>query len=442
MKSKNMISSIFSIIEKLKANTFILQSINTMILRIIGVVTLFGFTLFLTHNYSPAIVGQYDFIRTFLLVVGSLCLLGTEQSILYFAGIVKGQGNSGELKKVYFKKVTLVFLTSMIPILVVFLTGEKIINDFFNDDLIYLLLIKSTAILFFYCITILNTETFRVLDRVYTAELFRNTFKYLSVIIGAIYLLYTHQQGYLVDAFLIGFIILSIVSFCMILIDLNRLEDQDTVLNRISYKELIVKSYPMAISGMAFFLMMSIDIMFLKKYYGNEQVAYYSTAVKLMTILSMVIVSININASIKIAEFHSAKNWTELKKIVRSTSRLIFLFTFPLTLIVVLFSNSILTIFGQGYNNASTALIILMLGQLICSLFGSASIYLNMTGRQNTFKIILIIAVIINFISNGFLVPRYGMVGASISFVISLLFWNICTAIIVYKKDNVNVLIS
>jgi O-antigen/teichoic acid export membrane protein len=83
-----------------------------------------------------------------------------------------------------------------------------------------------------------------------------------------------------------------------------------------------------------------------------------------------------------------------------------------------------------------------MLGQLICSLFGSASIYLNMTGRQNTFKIILIIAVIINFISNGFLVPRYGMVGASISFVISLLFWNICTAIIVYKKDNVNVLIS
>lgn len=443
---KTIVKSMFkegcAIVEKLRANAFVLQSINTMILRVIGVITLFGFTLFLTHNYSPAIVGQYDFIRTFLLVVGSLCLLGTEQSILYFAGIIKGQGNSGELKRIYLKKVTIVFFTSMIPILIVFLMGEKIINRFFNDDYIYLLLIKATAILFFYCITILNTETFRALDKVYTAELFRNTFKYLSVIIGAIYLLYNHQQEYLVDAFLVGFIFLSIVSFFMILFDLNRLEDLASGLNNISYKALIVKSYPMAISGMAFFLMMSIDVMYLKKYYGNEQVAYYSTAVKLMTILSMVIVSININASIKIAEFYSANNIEELKKIVKSTSRLIFSITLPIAVIVIIFSDTMLSVFGAGYGSASKALIILMLGQLFCSLFGSASIYLNMTGRQNIFKIILIISVMINFISNAFLVPQYGMVGASIAFVISLLFWNLCTAIIVYKKDRVNILIS
>jgi hypothetical protein len=54
-----------------------MQSINTMILRIIGVATLFGFTLFLTKNYDPKIIGQYDFIRTYLLVLGSICILGT-----------------------------------------------------------------------------------------------------------------------------------------------------------------------------------------------------------------------------------------------------------------------------------------------------------------------------------------------------------------------------
>jgi O-antigen/teichoic acid export membrane protein len=437
MKNKVMINSIFSIIEKLKANTFILQSINTMILRIIGVVTLFGFTLFLTHNYSPAIVGQYDFIRTFLLVVGSLCLLGTEQSILYFAGVIKGQGNSGELKKVYFKKVTLVFFTSLIPVFVVFLIGEKIINNFFNDDLIYLLLIKSTAILFFYCITILNTETFRVLDRVYTAELFRNTFKYLSVIIGAIYLLYTHQQEYLVDAFLIGFILLSIVSFCMILIDFSMLEDQTTVLNSISYKELIVKSYPMAISGMAFFLIMSFDIFFIKKYFGNEAVAYYSTSMKIITILSMVIISVNINVSTKIAEYYSSQNTIELRKTVKSSTRLIFFICFPIVVFICFFSKTVLNFFGEGYEEASSALILLMVGQGITAAFGSTPIYLNMTGRQVLCQYILLGAVLVDLILNVVLVPIYGMLGAAIAFTVCSIFWILSAAIIIYKKDKI-----
>jgi O-antigen/teichoic acid export membrane protein len=82
-----------------------------------------------------------------------------------------------------------------------------------------------------------------------------------------------------------------------------------------------------------------------------------------------------------------------------------------------------------------------MLGQAFCSLFGSAPIYLNMTGRQKTFQYILIIAVIINFISNRILVPKYGMIGASISFIVSSFFWNLATTALIYYKDKVKVFI-
>ena len=73
-----------SIINQVKENTFIIQSLKTIMLRVFGIALLFGFTLYLTHHYDPKIIGQYDFIRTYLLVVGSICLLGNEQSILYF----------------------------------------------------------------------------------------------------------------------------------------------------------------------------------------------------------------------------------------------------------------------------------------------------------------------------------------------------------------------
>jgi len=51
-------------------NPVVRQSLLTLIIRVLGVVLLFGFTLFLTQKYTPIIVGQYDFVRTFLLLLG------------------------------------------------------------------------------------------------------------------------------------------------------------------------------------------------------------------------------------------------------------------------------------------------------------------------------------------------------------------------------------
>ena len=71
MKSNTLIINSFNkylpFLNLFKKNHFMMQSIKVMILRVIGIITLFGFTLFLTYNYDPKIIGQYDFIRTYLL---------------------------------------------------------------------------------------------------------------------------------------------------------------------------------------------------------------------------------------------------------------------------------------------------------------------------------------------------------------------------------------
>jgi hypothetical protein len=80
-----MLKIISRYLQKNKTKSFILQSLITLVLRVIGVFILFGFTLFLTKNFDPKTVGQYDFVRSFfLLVIGSISLLGCDQSILYF----------------------------------------------------------------------------------------------------------------------------------------------------------------------------------------------------------------------------------------------------------------------------------------------------------------------------------------------------------------------
>ena len=424
---------------KIKKNPFVLQSLKTMFLRIIGVVTLFGFSLFLTHNYDPKIIGQFDFIRMVLLVLSSICVLGTDQSILYFTGILKSRNEIQKLKAIYKKIVVIIFALCLLMLFVFFVIGQNSINIFFNDKSTYVLMAKAIIALFFYSITLFNTETIRALDKVYIAELFRNTFKYVSVIFGAIILFYYHQEAYLVDTFLIGFVALAIIT-TIIIFRLFKKQDGDLILsndtNSFSYSFIAHKSYPMAISSLAIFLMMTFDIVFLKKFKGDETVAYYAIAMKLVSILFMINNSVYISVSLKIAQLYTDNNKKELSKALKQSARMIVALTLPVVLFVCLFSENILYFFGENYTQSKQALLILMAGQLFASFFGVSAIYLNMTGRQSVFQIVLIFAVLLNLILNIILIPMYSMTGAAIAFVSSLLFWNVVTAIIVYRKDK------
>ena len=425
------------IFEKISKNSFIKQSLGTLALRIFGVLLLFGFTVFLTKSYSPKLVGQYDFVRSYLLAIGSICLLGFDQSILYFKGRLASKNELRQLKKVYVKMVGMLFLDSLFILIVFLLIDKKRINAYFLDDEVYGILLKSSAILFFHGLSLLNTEVFRALDKLYVAELFRNIIKYIPLIIGSVVLFYWHFETYLVDVFLIGFVFLALISSILTVIYFNKTERAEEEL--FTSKEIFTKSYPIAISGMAMFLLMSFDIMFLKKFQNDETVAFYSVGVKIMTIVSVIILTINITVSAKIAEYFSNQNKIELKKTLQNSARLIFCISFPVITLICVFSEYVLSLFGHQYIIAQQSFLILIIGQGICSLFGSAPVYLNMTGRQHIFQIILIGAVIINFILNRFLIPIYGMAGAAAAFFCSSFFWNFISAIVIYKKDKIKI---
>ena len=436
-----MIKTISHYLKALKQNSLIKQSLVTLILRVIGVLILFGFTLFLTNNFSPKIVGQYDFVRAYLFVIGSICLLGCDQSILYFRGKFKGATVLSSLKSIYLKMVAIILMMSIILFVIVLAVNESFVDSFFEDKGVYTLLYQATIILFFYAITTLNIELIRALDHLYVAELFRNSIKYFPMIVGAIVINYINKQTYLVPVFLGGFLVLSLITTLVVYYYFSRNQEVSASVPT-SYKEIVTRSYPIAISGMALFLLLSFDILFLKKYRDDATIAFYSLAVKLMTILSMIIVTVNITVSTKIAEHHFKQNREELKKIIRNSSRLIFALTLPAALFICFFSSFILGFFGPDYLAAREALLILTIGQVLCSAFGSAPVYLNMTGRQHVFQIIVLLAVLLNLGFNRFLIPIYGMTGAAIAFVISAVFWNLCSAIVIYKRDKIIVFLS
>ena len=198
----------------------------------------------------------------------------------------------------------------------------------------------------------------------------------------------------------------------------------------------------MAISAITYLLMQSVDIILLTKYSSFERVAYYSVAIKLTTILSLVLASVNTVYAPTFAEWYSLKDFKSLKSGIRKSTQLIFILTFPAILIVFLFSEFILSLFGPEYTTARDALIVLLIGQAVNALCGSVGVYMNMTGKQVVFQRILITAFAINITLNLLLIPKYDILGAAIATSISTIFWNLFTTIYIYRKDRISTFLT
>jgi O-antigen/teichoic acid export membrane protein len=107
------------------------SSLKVLILRVIGVLFFFILSLFLTNFYKPALVGKYDFVRSVLLIVGGISLLGTNQAIIYYSGVLVAKNSLGSLLKVYRKMLLFIFGASLFFFILINLLNTESINTFF-----------------------------------------------------------------------------------------------------------------------------------------------------------------------------------------------------------------------------------------------------------------------------------------------------------------------
>ena len=419
------------------------KSFSVLIIRSFGVLLLFGFTLFITNFFTPENVGRYDFVRSTIMVLGGLALMGTNQSIIYYSGLLKARKSVESIRIIYFKMLRIIFALSLIILgLFVGIFNEATILQIFKSEESFSLILKSIFTLIFFSTTMLNIDTMRALEKTILSEMYRSLFRYLPVFVFAIILLKTNRQSLLVEAYLLGFILLSIFSFVRVFALLSKLETPRDDSENFSVKEIFKTSAPMALSAIAYFIMQSIDIIILSIYEGFDQIAYYSVSVKLAMVTTLALMSVNIVIAPRIAEIFEKKNMREMQHLIKHSTRIIFLISTCVLSVMFLFSEEILGMFGQAYIQSEKALIFLLIAQFFNSVSGPGAIYLNMTGRQTTLNKILVLGLVINISLNFYFIPIEGINGAAKATLFSLIIWNSITTVFVYSRDKIKIFLT
>lgn len=380
--------------------------------------------------FSEEAVGVVSLILNSVMILSTLMLLGTDSSVLRLFPEYTLKNNYS-LYLIY-KKIIFVLLGSSFLIIVVVLFFQDSISTYLYKSIsieyiVYFILFFS----FFKALEKLNLSLFRALKDIKYFAFFQVIVPFFILISLLIIIMYLISLNINIPIY-IYFFITAIFTVITCFIIKNKLVNKGDL--NISYKKIIKVSFPMMLSSILLILLATVDTFIIEYFKGIRSVGIYAIATKIATLVIFFNTVLNVIVSPKISELYYNNKQKELEYLLKKITTINFFIIIPIVLILIIIGDILLSVFGNEYLSGYTALVFLLIAQLINAASGPTGNFMNMTGNETTFVIILIIALLINITLNIFLIPEYDISGAAFATLISMGFWNI--SIIIFIKIN------
>ena len=416
----------------------------SFILRFGGLAIGYLLTLVIANLFGAKGLGDYVLAITVLRLFTLLAKLGMDTTSIRFIASFASQDKWTSIFKFRKQVVSILSISSVAASLLMYSLAIPI-ADLINAKYEYIQLNAFFVLpmTFF----MLHYQSLRGLKRIAEFSFFyriaQALFSVISIVI--LYQFFT-TSDVPVYAYLISVLIVSLLSFISFRYWLNkRSKGKESAEQEImSYSTLFKISIPLMFAQSVQFIMAWTDKLMLGAIdtpnvangitTNIEEVGVYYTAFKLSMFAAVALMATNSIASPKFAEMFAKNDMEGLKKVIHQSTKMIFWSSAPLVIILFIFPEFFLGLFGEEFKIGVTAFIFLSCGRLISSFSGSVGNVLQMTGNQNIYAKILLFGAILNVLLNLILIPRYGINGAAIASMSSLTVWNLSMVLVIKKK--------
>jgi O-antigen/teichoic acid export membrane protein len=256
------------------------------------------------------------------------------------------------------------------------------------------------------------------------------------VVIALILFIYSRDVQSVILAFMLS-ILLSIL-IGLILLKRNLPDKERKNIDKISRKKILSYSMPFMGSGIIGFFLLWTDTIMIGVFMNAENVGIYNGAVRIALLSNIVLASVNSIFAPVISRLYTKGSMADIELAYKTTVKWIIHLSLPCFLIIFIFSDEIMGLYGPQFIHGSTALIILSLGQLVSISVGSAGYLLNMTGRAKVEFMNKGFLVALNLFLNWYLIPLMGIVGAALATASSITLVNALRLFENYKYLNIH----
>ena len=183
----------------------------------------------------------------------------------------------------------------------------------------------------------------------------------------------------------------------------------------------ILKSaWPIAATALPGMFLFNIDLVMLGWWRGVSEIGVYSAAQKLIGILAIFSTLVATSTFPVFARFAHMKDSEKIKSLTENTLKIIFLFAVPIIFGGALLGTSLLQyIFGNEYSSGGIAFVVLLLSILATHPLAIITNFVFAYDMQRKIVLFPFIVGILSLVLNFFLIPKFGIIGAAFSTLLS-----------------------
>lgn len=405
------------------------------LLQIISTGLLFGLHILSARVLSVESYGIFNYALTLASTLSIVTCLGFQNSIIRFVSEYNIKSQFSLLHGFLFFSACLVLLASLGGSLVLLLA-----SNFTSDESMYQSLRYAVLLLPIISVGIWRARMARGFNSLKAAiipeEIVRTT-----LIITFLLLWILLSDSVLMHQLLVSvYVSSSVVAFVVGIVYLAKIIPPGLFSSkRVRKTRVWIKSsLSMMSGGISQEVINRSDVLLIGYFLGVTHAGIYGAALKLSLLNVFVLKVVDVVVAPKIATSFFSGNKKELKNVIVHGVTISALGAAPSCIFMIFFPELLLGLFGPDYTQASTVLVILVVGQFVNAVTGPVGHSLLMTGEENFYAKIIFPIMIINLSLQLLVIPLYGVFGAAIVTTTTVIVFNCSLLFATYKKYLVN----
>ena len=420
------------LLQKITNNPLLVSSFFSIIARFTGVALNFAASIIITRQLQISEAGVVFMLMLFVTGVSLISRIGVDQLIVKSVATLSDD-QSEQRTAILLNSYKLLSITSFIFIIIWIVASPWIRDAFFHNEIkLNDLRLAGVALLFFNLITT-NSFYLKGLKRSSSSVLVQNAVPAISFLfLIAIFWSSFKDNQLIVNLYTFSIMLAGTLSIFFVLPHL-KIQPASTTEPPTPLK-IFKDSLPLAPISFSAFFMLWIDTLMVGWFLQNEEVALYNVAAKISFISLFFLGALDATIYPRLLSiFHHKKE--KLHSFFWQATSLVIITLLGATLFMLFFSDWLLLAFNDQYVSARMTLIILLFAQFFRATSLTFSFMFIIQEKVRYLNIVLVLALIVDLISNMILIPTYGIEGAAIATLITNVFLSITiVAIFLYHK--------
>lgn len=380
---------------------------------VFGQLLRFGYNLAAARLLGAEALGTYALVVAVMQVGETVAVGGLDAGLLRFVSQREGE----ERRQIIASAIKRTLLAALLSGLLIALFSGQLASLLHGGGLLRLTLLSVAVALPLSVMTLMAGFAFqahqRLLPKVVASQ----------IIVPGIFLiamLFARYASGVEAALAVPFVIAPLVALGWILPGFRRMSGigLNDVLRAGSNRELNRFALPLLAVSLFSILSHWIDVVMLGLLTDVGTVGLYQPAARTAGLLRSTLLAFAGIAAPMIAGYHGRQEYDGIRATYGMVNRWIVTIVMVPFLLLALFPGEVLSVFGKGFGEGSTALVLLAVSSLLLAWFGLGNTVLAMCGGERLSMMNQAGALVLQTLLHWLLIPRFGLNGAALSMLV------------------------